>query len=247
MKINEMRYIFILLIAVFTINSCSTIKMATDTENASPVIVYSKGPCFGTCPIYTLTIFNTGLVRFNGIRFTEKDGRHEKQLDAEEYATLIKKFKSNKFFGFTDDYGMELVDLATITISFNDKGKTKTVRGKSKFPEKLKEIMSMLDVFEKEEEGWIVIEKPEKNEKPKKIIDNQIIISTGDGMILSSWLQKYKDYGLRLMNRISENENMWLIRFDKTLINPEEMLQMIRADSGIINAEFNTELSNREN
>jgi hypothetical protein len=240
-----MKNMFILVLIAFALGSCSAIKMETDVEKASPVIVYSKGPCFGTCPIYTVTIFNTGLVRFNGVRFTQKDGRHEKQLDPEEYSALIKKFRSNKFFGFKEDYGMEIVDLATITISFNDKGKTKTVRGKSKFPDKLKEIMSMLDVFEKEEEAWVVIEGPTKIEKPKKIIDNQIIITTGDGMILSSWLQKYRDYGLRLMNRISEDENMWLIRFDKTLINPEEMLQMIKADKGIINAEFNAELSTR--
>lgn len=240
-----MKNTLFLALFLFSFSSCSTIKMETDAEKASPVIVYSKGPCFGTCPIYTLTVYNTGLVRFNGVRFTEKDGKHEKQLDPEAYIALVRKFKSNRFFGFKEDYGMELVDAATITISFNDNGKTKTVRGKSKFPDKLKEIMTMLDIFEKDEEAWVVIEGPAKAEKPRTIIDNQIIITTGDGMILSSWLQKYRDYGLRLMNRISENENMWLIRFDKTLINPEEMLQMIRADKGIVNAEFNTELSGR--
>ena len=241
-----MKKIFFIIIPVITFFSCNAIKMETDQSKASPVIVYSKGPCFGQCPIYTLTIYNTGLAKFNGVRFLEKTGKYEKQLDSKTYVELIKIFKENRFWRFDENYGMDLVDAATITISYSEDEKTKTVRGKSKFPDKLKEIMVKLDVFEAETKGWVLTEKPANLVKPEVIIENQIIIKTGDGMILSTWLQEYKKYGVRLMRKIGEAQDMWLIRFDKNKINPEEMLNIIKADKYISEAEFNTKISERE-
>ena len=241
-----MKKIFFILIPFIILSSCNTARMETDQSKAIPVIVYSKGPCFGQCPIYTLTIYNTGLAKFNGVRFTEKNGKYEKQMDSKYYNELIKIFKENRFWRFNDDYGMELVDAATITISYSENGKTKTVKGKSKFPDKLKEIMTKLDTFEAGTEGWIQTEKPVTAAKPETIIENQIIIKTGDGMILSTWLQEYKEYGVRLMRKITDSENLWLIRFDKNKINPNEMLKIIKADKYIAEAEFNTKISDRE-
>lgn len=232
---------------MISIFSCNTIKMESDQTKAIPVIVYSKSPCFGNCPIYNMTIYNSGLIKYNGVRFTEKMGKFEKTLDTKTYSELLKLFKTNRFWRFDDDYGMDLVDAATITLSYSDNGKTKTVKGKSKFPDKLKEIFTKLDEIEKSKDGWIQLEKAEKVVKPEEIIDNQIIIKTGEGMILASWLQEYKSYGVRLMRKISGTDDMWLIRFDKELISPEEMLKKIKADKYIAEAEFNTKTSEREN
>lgn len=242
-----MKKILIFILPLISILSCSSIKMETDQTKAIPVIVYSKSPCFGNCPIYNMTIYNSGLIKYNGVKFTEKMGKFEKTLDSKTYTELIKLFKTNRFWRFDDDYGMDLVDAATITLSYSENGKTKTVKGKSKFPDKLKELYAKLDEIEKSKDGWIQLEKAEKIIKPEEIIDNQIIIKSGEGMILASWLQEYKPYGVRLMRKIAGTDDMWLIRYDKELISPEEMLKKIKADKFIAEAEFNTKTSEREN
>ncbi len=238
------KLIFIFFLGLFT-QACSTIKLETNPDKVSPSIVYSKGACFGKCPIFTLTIYNSGLVKFNGRRYTGMDGKHEKQLDKKQYVSLIKKFRENRFWRFDDIYGMDLVDAPTITISFSDKGKNKTVKGKGGFPDKLKELAALLDNLVVDKDSWIMVDKPIRADVKEEIIENQIILETGDGMIMSRWLQEYKKYGLRLMKRIGNDNKTWLIRFDKNKINPKEMLKIIKADKYISNAEFNVKVTER--
>ncbi len=233
------------LISVFVFGACSTVKMESNPKKASPVIVYSKGPCFGKCPIYTMTIYNTGLVKYNGRRYTTKNGKHEKMLDKKNYTELVKLFRKNRFWRFDDTYGMDLVDAPTTTISFSDDDKVKTIKGKSQFPEKLKELMIRLDTLANSKDGWIMTEKPSIVERGEEIIENQIIIKSGKGMIMSRWLQKYKKYGVRLMKRIGDSNDYWLIRFDKNKINPNKMLKMIQDDEFVSDAEFNKKVTNR--
>ena len=70
--------------------------MEKDPTKSSPKIVYSKGPCFGKCPIYTLTIYNTGFAKFKGRKYTKMDGEFVKQLDKDTYVALIKVFRGNR-------------------------------------------------------------------------------------------------------------------------------------------------------
>ena len=238
-------FLFILVVTLSAF-SCKTIKMETDPAKVSPMIVYSKGPCFGKCPIYTLTIYNSGLAKFNGIRFTEKSGKYEKQLSLETFTELIDLFENNRFWRFDDLYGMELVDAPTVTVSYSYNDKTKTVKGKSHFPEKLEEIMTRLDTFEKDNDGWFQTEKPVNVNKNETIVENQIIIKAAVGMIMSTWLQEYKQYGVRLLKKIGEGEDIWLIRYDINKIKPEEMMKILKSDKYISEAEFNTKISDRE-
>ena len=238
------RLIALIFMGFVILQSCNTIKMETDPAKASPVIVYSKGPCFGPCPIFTLTIYNTGLAKFKGRKYTKMDGVYEKSLSKEEYTDLIKLFKKNRFWRFDNNYDMDLVDLSTVTVSYAEKDKTKTVKGKSGFPQKFKEITMALDSIINSD-GWVMKEKPVNNKKTGKVIDNQIIIKLGKGMIFSRWLQEYKKYGVRLMRKLDEKDKYWLIRFDKKIIAPEEMLQILHKDKRIAEAEFNREVSIR--
>jgi len=241
-----MKKLFVILFLGLLLQSCGTIKMEKDQSKASPSIVYSKGPCFGKCPIFTMTIYNTGLVKFNGRRYTKMDGKHERQLDKATYVKLVKAFQEKRFWRFDDSYGMDLVDAATVTISFSDKDKTKTVKGKSNFPDQLKELALILDELLDDKDAWHMVGKPIKVvEKNVEVIENQIIIKIGNGMILSKWLQDYKKYGVRLMKRVGKDNNLWLIRYDKSIINPNDMLKMVQDDEYILNAEFNTRVSNR--
>lgn len=238
---------YILGLAFFSLLlSCSTTKMVTDPSKASPIISYGKGPCFGKCPIYTVTVYNTGLIKFNGVRFTDKEGKFEKQLEKKEYSSLIKLFEDNRFWRFDDSYSMDLVDASTTTISYSSDGKTKTVKGKSGFPDKLKEIMQRMDMFEKDSIGWKQTEKSENPSKQESIIENQIIIKTGDGMIMSSWLQEYKDLGVRLIRKLGHGDDLWLIRYDISKIKPAEMIEKLKSDKFIKEADFNTKVSDRE-
>jgi len=240
-----MKGILALIFASFVfLQACNTVKMEKDPSKASPTIVYSKGPCFGSCPIFTLTVYNTGLAKFKGRQFTKMDGLYQKQLSKEEYTNLVKLFRKNRFWRFDNSYDMQLVDLSTVTLSFVDKGKTKTVKGKTGFPEKFKELTAALDSLI-DSDGWKMLEKPGNGKNTGKVIENQIIIKTGKGMILSRWLQEYRKYGVRLMKRIGNDNKYWLIRYDTKKISPEKMLQLLHNDKRVAEAEFNKQVFKR--
>ncbi len=240
---NTKFIVYLLLFGFFF--SCNTVKMEKDKKKESPTIVYSKGPCFGQCPIFTLTVYNTGLAKFNGRKFTKMDGKYERQLKNSEYVELVKAFRKNRFWRFDDTYSMELVDAATTTMSFSDEGKSKTVKGKSGFPVKFKELSTMLDSLIKNKDSWVQTDKPKIDLKDREIIDNQIIIKISKSMVLSRWLQENKKHTIRLQSRVGNDNSTWLIRFDKNKIKPEAMLKMLREDKNIESAEFNTKVSSR--
>lgn len=234
------------IVAIFlTINACNTVKMVKDPAQASPKIVLSKGACFGDCPVYTLTIYNSGLMKFNGVRYTQMDGKHEMQLDEESYVSLVKAFDKADLWQFEDMYSMDIADLPSTTISYADDDKIKTIKGKNNMPVELLDLVKQLEELI-DREGWIMTEEPAvRPEDEAKIIDDEIIIKGNSQMILVRWLKKYKQYGLRIGKRLGPESDYWMVRFDKNLIDPGEMLRMIKEDPAIEEAEFNKIIKER--
>jgi len=223
--------------------SCNTIKMVEDPMKASPKVVMSKGACFGECPVYTLTIYNTGLMKFNGVIHTKMDGKHERNLDEESYKALIKLFDKINLWKYDDVYDMDIVDLPTTSISYAKKNKIKTIKGKMGRPVEILELENYLESLIYQA-GWSMKEAPPV-EKITEVIDDEIIIKGNNKMILVRWLKDYKKYGLRIGKRLGPESEYWLIRFDKSLIEPAEMLKMIQDDPAIQEAEFNKKISMR--
>jgi hypothetical protein len=64
---------------------------APPPETPAPVpiesdsISYETGPCFGACPVYSVTVRPDGSGIFNGIRFTEVTGERGFQLTPAQY------------------------------------------------------------------------------------------------------------------------------------------------------------------
>src|SRR5437870_2245376 len=51
-------------------------------------IVFKRGPCYGTCPVYQVTLHSNGTARFIGGAFASRDGTWIGRFDRYEYARL---------------------------------------------------------------------------------------------------------------------------------------------------------------
>ena len=246
MKLNTRPFTLMTILFLLISYSCSGPKMILDPAQASPKVVLSKGACFGDCPVYTLTIYNTGLMKYNGVRNTEKEGKFEKQLQEQEYVELIRFIEKRNIWKLEDTYQMDIADLPPLSFSYSDKDQTKTIKGKADLPLKLVEIEKYLDSLI-QTEGWIQTEGAvEKPWEETAIIDDEIIIKGSGQLILVRWLKKYKEYGLRIGKRLGPESEYWLVRFDKSLIEPAKMLEMIKNDPAIEEAEFNKKIVERD-
>jgi len=119
---------FILLLIAFSF-SCKTTQTIPDLNTLKKEIIMDKNPCFGTCPYYTLTIYEKGYASFEGKKDVKKMGLHSKKLSQKEYEGVMRAFKASNFFELDDDYPSQVSDLPKTAITYNKDGKSKTVTG----------------------------------------------------------------------------------------------------------------------
>jgi hypothetical protein len=57
-----------------------------------------RGPCFGTCPVYQLTIYGDGRVIYEGQNFVAVEGTQNTRLEAEQIQALVIAIEDADFF-----------------------------------------------------------------------------------------------------------------------------------------------------
>jgi len=90
-------------------------------------IDFERGPCFGTCPVYALTVGADGSVVYDGRQFVETQGERTASLTESQLQELVDAVRSTDFFGLADRYTVPATDLPSITLSVTMDGRTKTV------------------------------------------------------------------------------------------------------------------------
>jgi hypothetical protein len=71
-----------------------------------PIIVLDRrfGECFGQCPVYKISIYDTGKVVFEGEKNVKTKGLVESKLDRSQLEQLIHLFENSQFFKLKDKY-----------------------------------------------------------------------------------------------------------------------------------------------
>jgi acetamidase/formamidase len=67
-------------------------------------ITLDRGACFGTCPIYQLTIKSDGSVTFDGKRFTKTTGSATGKISQADFRALVSDFEKINYFSLPDAY-----------------------------------------------------------------------------------------------------------------------------------------------
>ncbi|MBO6515689.1 MAG: hypothetical protein JJ975_03970 [Bacteroidia bacterium] len=144
------RYAFILMGLVgITLFSCRTAQNAP--RDAS--IVYQRTACFGTCPIYSLTITGQGEATFEGKRFTEKIGAFTKQLSKDETKSLFRTLNAQDWASLDSIYPSQISDLPSTVFAFRYKKTNKEVVVTGEHPASLDVVSKLLSEIA-ESDGW---------------------------------------------------------------------------------------------
>ncbi|QXA09791.1 hypothetical protein I6L27_04395 [Acinetobacter pittii] len=70
---------------------CASVQQAPNTQET---IRYASSPCFGACPIYSVEVTPTGLIRFEGKQYTKAIGVKEIQGSVKDYKKLAYDLKT---------------------------------------------------------------------------------------------------------------------------------------------------------
>jgi hypothetical protein len=97
-------------------------------------VVLERGPCFGTCPVYRVTMTRTGGVHFVSLDTADTSQTISARVDPRRFTDLMGAFAFSDFFALPDTIERDrkycpaqLTDQPTVTVSLFLPGRTKQV------------------------------------------------------------------------------------------------------------------------
>lgn len=110
--------LLILLVMSFTV-------INAQESDVKPVITLQRTPCFGTCPVYTISIFADGTVVYNGENHVTVTGEQTSQIDPATVELMVKAFEDAGYFDWKEAYDMmNVTDLPGVITSVTRDGET---------------------------------------------------------------------------------------------------------------------------
>ncbi len=125
----------------------------TKTEtlaNAQPggdslVAYLERTACYGQCPMYKFSIYNSGHAVYEGKRFVEKTGTWHAIINPPVLDEIRAKAKAIHYFEFKDEYPKTASDFPAVKTAVVIDGKRKDIMDGSNAPSALKEFEKYLD------------------------------------------------------------------------------------------------------
>jgi acetamidase/formamidase len=103
-------------------------------QGRNDLITLERGPCFGTCPVYQVTITQDGTVSFAGHNFVKTNGAATAQIKPEDFSKLVSEFGKIQYSSLDEKYepgspgcGAAVTDMPYVRTSIRVNGKTRSV------------------------------------------------------------------------------------------------------------------------
>ena len=119
------------------------------------MITLERTPCFGTCPVYQVSLARSGAVRFVGRQHVTTPGTAAAEIPAARVDSLLGALDRAGYFDFADAYvrdapacGRYATDSPTVITSVIAGGRSKTIRhdyGCHGAPRELAKLERMID------------------------------------------------------------------------------------------------------
>lgn len=93
----------------------------------STVITLERGPCFGRCPEYTVTMYGSGRVEFDGRRYVCAKGHHSAQAPTSEVRRLVEQMLAAGYFELDWTAGPLASNASIVTSSLRQAGRTRRI------------------------------------------------------------------------------------------------------------------------
>jgi hypothetical protein len=103
------------------------IAVAQTPTYSDLVVSLERTACFGTCPVYQLTIYGDGRVVYDGKAFVAVQGQRTAQISPEQVQQLVKAIEAARFFSLSEKYTVDATDLPGAWTSVTLNGQSKRI------------------------------------------------------------------------------------------------------------------------
>jgi hypothetical protein len=110
------------------------------------MLYYSRGACFGMCPIFELTVMKDGRAVYLGKNHVDRIGRFQAMVSFTDIEQVVQKANEIGYFDLNSVYDNDNVqDLPDIKTGIAQHGKLHSVRNRYKGPAALRMLYTQLD------------------------------------------------------------------------------------------------------
>lgn len=120
------RRALIALVAGAALAACASVEAPLPSEGPA-TITLTRSACYGLCPSYSVTIRDTGDVRYVGEHYVNVIGEQHAVIPRADVQRLLRRFDAMGFDNLRSEYRAEVTDLPTTTITLERDGRTKSV------------------------------------------------------------------------------------------------------------------------
>lgn len=112
-------------------------------------ITLERGMCFGTCPVYTLTLSSNGTVLYDGQMYVKETGNRTGTISSSDFSSLISSFEEAGFDQLRDEYlAYNITDMPSAVLIVQDGNMTRRVdhyHGDMSAPKILTDLEDLVD------------------------------------------------------------------------------------------------------
>lgn len=233
----------LLLLIAFGFFSCRTILKDTELHRLNKLVSMNVGPCYGNCPVYTITVYDNGIAAYEGERFTERRGVHIRNIGRAALKSLKQELVAANLWEFPNAFRSRIPDLSTVTIEYFENGRSKVIRGKDGRPPQVLKIQELLEQIANEGD-WRQQTAPAEG-LPEDYIAHELIVELDRQVVPEQWSRQYASLDLQIVKRLSPSNSYWLIRYNTDAIHPNEMYRRMQRDPDVLQVEFNKSVQGR--
>ncbi len=145
-----MRILAILFVILAT--ACSSTKKVQKNLDLNPsdAITLERTGCYGTCPIYSLTIYGDGKVTYEGKRHVDNIGEFTGQLSQAQLTSLYTYAKGLDWERYPEKFPIDNVDFPQFNLAFINGKHSYATKANSRADEELITLSKLMDELAKE-------------------------------------------------------------------------------------------------
>ena len=121
--------------------------LASQNKDDSLIAFIKRTPCYGRCPIYSASFYQSGYVVYRGERFIENQGIFTGNISQEKLISITKMARNVNYMGFEKEYDSAVTDFPTTYTSVKLDGVKKEVMNRVGGPDELKRFESYIDTI----------------------------------------------------------------------------------------------------
>lgn len=207
-------------------------------------VKYEQGACFGTCEIYSLEVYNNGLLAFKGKRFTDRPGTWHKYIPRQEATSFLDSLNNVKWRQYPTNFPSRIPDMAATTITWYD-GAQQPVPVTFKeeaspevvaFAKRFKQLANLAGY----RQVSVTIDEKADTEQPVAEGDREtIIVRLKEGADAGAWVGKYAKQGVVLKKQVSPNSPYYIVTANSNVMGAAELLEFLRRDVDVVSAQLN--------